>query len=520
MIVAPLRVEQVRWRETAWSIAGGGAARGVTTRTARIVEITLATGARGVGEAARGEGEAAPLPGMSPDTLADVDAALATFAERLPLEVEPGGDLDGGAPDLGPLATTLAAVASPAARFALETALVTALAATRGTTLAALLAAHTGAALAAIPVAIVVDTPAEAAAAAAAGARCLKVKVGPAGDAARVRALHAAAPLATLRIDANRGWARTDVLGRLAALVGLPIAFVEEPCPDAHTLLAPGALPLPVPIALDESLATLDDAAISRALASPYLAALVLKPTLLGAFATLRLAARARAAGKAAIVTHTLEGTIGTAACAAIALALGGDTPAGLGPRTGEPLVTVLHPPEAPVPHPLDAGVPHPLDAGVPRSPAAAAPHPLDVVTPDQTEAAVPPLPDAAARRPPFAYVRNSDITPLVLTAHPTAAVVAAIQDALRAGVPLVLLHPRLPPAEAARQRALAEAAVLPPDTAVVLFTSGSTGAARGVVLGRAALAAAAAASTAHRRGPPTVRRHARCRWRTRPTAG
>ena len=62
------------------------------------------------------------------------------------------------------------------------------------------------------------------------------------------------------------------VLKGLAALVGLPIEFVEEPCPDACELLAPGAPPLPCPIALDESLATLDDDAVARALASPHLA--------------------------------------------------------------------------------------------------------------------------------------------------------------------------------------------------------------------------------------------------------
>ena len=43
MTVAPLRVEHVRWREASWEIDGGGAARGVTTRTARLVEVTLAT---------------------------------------------------------------------------------------------------------------------------------------------------------------------------------------------------------------------------------------------------------------------------------------------------------------------------------------------------------------------------------------------------------------------------------------------------------------------------------------------
>jgi L-alanine-DL-glutamate epimerase-like enolase superfamily enzyme len=57
----------------------------------------------------------------------------------------------------------------------------------------------------------------------------------------------------------------------------------------------------------------------------------VLKPTLLGGFsASLALAELARAAGVAAVASHGLEGPIGTAACAELALALGDAHPAGL----------------------------------------------------------------------------------------------------------------------------------------------------------------------------------------------
>ena len=74
------------------------------------------------------------------------------------------------------------------------------------------------------------------------------------------------------------------------ALADLPIDFVEEPCADAHELLD---RPLPCRIALDESLIELAPAELARALESPQLAALVLKPTLLGGFSRcLELAAR------------------------------------------------------------------------------------------------------------------------------------------------------------------------------------------------------------------------------------
>jgi acyl-CoA synthetase (AMP-forming)/AMP-acid ligase II len=76
-------------------------------------------------------------------------------------------------------------------------------------------------------------------------------------------------------------------------------------------------------------------------------------------------------------------------------------------------------------------------------------------------------------------------------------ATILRIYGALEAERPVALLHAKLPFAEQARQRTAVETAALPAGTAFVLFTSGSTGPARGVVLSRNAIIAAALASEA-----------------------
>jgi O-succinylbenzoic acid--CoA ligase len=84
------------------------------------------------------------------------------------------------------------------------------------------------------------------------------------------------------------------------------------------------------------------------------------------------------------------------------------------------------------------------------------------------------------------------------VVAAPSIETVLAVHAALEARRPIALLHHRLTAEETRRQREAVERAALPAGAAVILFTSGSTGAARGVVLSHAALQAAASASARH----------------------
>lgn len=311
-----MRIVSVAHREVRWPLIARGAARGRgSERASTIIAVGTLDGATGLGEAA-------PLHGVSIDTLADAVRAVDDLSNRSLVELATPGHASAIADRV---------THAPAARFALETALLSAYAQTARTSVARLL---TPLPKAELLLSVVVDHASEAERAVTAGARCLKIKVGSADpdiDIARVRAIADRAPSVQLRLDANRGWPAAD-LGRIVAeLADLPIDYIEEPCPDAHLLLD-GDLELR--IALDESLIHLDRPSLDRALTSPRLAALVLKPTLLGGFARcLELAALAHQHGVAPVVTHALEGPIGTAACHELARAIGSDVPVGLAPH-------------------------------------------------------------------------------------------------------------------------------------------------------------------------------------------
>jgi L-alanine-DL-glutamate epimerase-like enolase superfamily enzyme len=296
-------------------------------RPSAIVRARGSSGAIGLGEAT-------PLPGRSPDRADDTARAVAALARALPLTLPLRHTLDAAAE----LAAS-AAPTSPAARFAIETALLDLAARTTGRSLGRLLAARPALA---VPLNALVASTADALDAVARGIACLKIKAHGSWDVdrRRIESMRDAAPDAALRVDANQSWPDAEVVMRLAAIAELDIEYVEEPSLElARRLRAP----LPCPVALDESLVDAEvDAWLGAALASGAIAALVLKPPLLGGLARcLELAARGRAAGVDAVVTHSFDGPIATAAACELALALaprravGLDRHVGLAPWAG-----------------------------------------------------------------------------------------------------------------------------------------------------------------------------------------
>ncbi|MBI3702933.1 MAG: dipeptide epimerase [Rhizobiales bacterium] len=80
----------------------------------------------------------------------------------------------------------------------------------------------------------------------------LKVKLGSDGDAARIAAVRAAAPKATLIVDANEGWNDGNLAANLAACAAAGVVLVEQPLPEGRDR-ALSRLQRPIPVCADES---------------------------------------------------------------------------------------------------------------------------------------------------------------------------------------------------------------------------------------------------------------------------
>jgi L-alanine-DL-glutamate epimerase-like enolase superfamily enzyme len=101
---------------------------------------------------------------------------------------------------------------------------------------------------------ISLGTPAAMAAAAEAAAHrpLLKVKLGGAGDPARIAAVRRAAPRSELIADANESWTQEDLVTNLAACARAGVTLVEQPLPaDNDEPLT--RVTHPCPICADES---------------------------------------------------------------------------------------------------------------------------------------------------------------------------------------------------------------------------------------------------------------------------
>lgn len=86
----------------------------------------------------------------------------------------------------------------------------------------------------------------------------LKIKAGRQGDAARMRAVRAAAPAARLIVDANEGWDQHNLAENIAAARACGVSLIEQPLPAGEDECLKER-PRDVLICADESLHTADD---------------------------------------------------------------------------------------------------------------------------------------------------------------------------------------------------------------------------------------------------------------------
>jgi L-alanine-DL-glutamate epimerase-like enolase superfamily enzyme len=265
-----------------------------------------------------GWGEASPLPGYSPDDLADVEGELRRFLPVLdalsdcpedPYEIE---------------ALCGAYLASPSARFAAEYALLDLLGKQRGLPVHRLFRPDT----APLPVsgllqgASVEERIEEARRKVARGLCCLKLKVGElplAAEAEQLEAIQRAlGPGIRLRLDANGIYTPEQAVWLAVRLCGGSVAEIEEPVASERWSELP-----PPPQGLlwgaDESLRRHSE----ELLANPVCGFFVVKPAVLGWFRALRLAERARGRGKGVVVTHLWDGPVALEASRELARALG-----------------------------------------------------------------------------------------------------------------------------------------------------------------------------------------------------
>lgn len=82
--------------------------------------------------------------------------------------------------------------------------------------------------------------------------KLLKVKVGTEDDAARIRAVRAAAPDSAILLDANEGWSEDNIVEHLAVAAECGIGLIEQPLPAGRDQVL-ARIAHPVPICADES---------------------------------------------------------------------------------------------------------------------------------------------------------------------------------------------------------------------------------------------------------------------------
>lgn len=257
----------------------------LTERTGYVVRLTRDDGTIGLGDAA-------PLPGFSRESADDLQHWLQQAVEPPP----------------------------PSLRFALDTAETSAWPTSPGVPINGLISRGCA------------DLRGAARALLQSGYRAVKLKVGNDTLENDIAAVHAVAAeldhRCPLRLDANRAWDWENALAFARAVAGLNIEYIEEPLCDPERLAefnsASG-----MPIALDET--TLNAPLCESLLQSGRVAAVILKPTLLGSVDTVRsLVAAARSHGAKPVFSACFESGLGLTAIARMAAAFAPNIPCGL----------------------------------------------------------------------------------------------------------------------------------------------------------------------------------------------
>lgn len=291
-------------------------------KTRDSVLVTIADGKHS------GVGEAAPLPGHSPETVEQAEAALRQKSDIIAklATTDASGDL------ALKLAKSLGDC--PSAVFAAETALYDFWAARWGCRMMDIWGPGERDR---VPVSGVIDLAAASGPVRDLlrnGIRTFKVKLeaGPEKNVERVKSLRDCLPEdAAIRGDANGIWSYDEAVWNLKALEPLGLEFVEQPLAvgQEKKLRALGR-ETSVPLAVDESLAGASELAeLLKAKAVQYY---VLKPTILGGWRATRDAIRkVERAGARWVLSSGLESAVGRRACFELACTLGGPfLPAGL----------------------------------------------------------------------------------------------------------------------------------------------------------------------------------------------
>ncbi|MCU0448368.1 MAG: o-succinylbenzoate synthase [Bernardetiaceae bacterium] len=335
-----------------------GTSRGVLTYH-RAFYLRLSHAAEG--PASEGWGEAAPLPGLSPDHRPEFEAQLAALVQAFNNQQFSAGQLavyPSGPGGFSPLADFTNALSSPAGqwlrqqtealpsvRFALETALLDwqhggeHILSVNSAPVRAFTSGRAG-----LPINGLVWMGPEATMRQqaeekiAAGFRCLKFKIGAldfATELALLTDLRRRYPANQLemRVDANGAFTAAEAPAKLRALAPLGLHSIEQPIkPGQPQALAELCAASPVPIALDEELIGVPPAARAELLASLRPRFIVLKPTLLGGLAeTAHWIQLAQQQGIGWWITSALESNVGLNAISQFAAACQPSLPQGLG---------------------------------------------------------------------------------------------------------------------------------------------------------------------------------------------